>query len=152
MNHREGPVPMRFRLKLAAKPGFGDVSQAWAGGCMLDSLGRGAHNTEKVASSANLRPAVRDGCDFGMSELLQRPETRLVILAAVTAALAAVGIYVVAKVRRSFVESGPTANDLITNFRELHSEGELSDEEYRTIKATLAARLQQQLKGRNQAG
>lgn len=87
-----------------------------------------------------------------MSEFMQKPETRLVILAAVTAVLAAVGIYVVAKVRRSFMQRGPSANDLITNFRELHSEGELTDEEYRTIKATLAARLQQQLKGRNQAG
>ncbi len=87
-----------------------------------------------------------------MSEFMQKPEARLVILAAVTAVLAAVGIYVVAKVRRSFMESGPRSADLITNFRELHSEGELTDEEYRTIKATLAARLQQQLKGRNQAG
>ncbi|HVX59494.1 MAG TPA: hypothetical protein VHC19_02800 [Pirellulales bacterium] len=87
-----------------------------------------------------------------MSEFMQKPEARLVLLAAVTAVLAAVGIYVVAKVRRSFMESGPSSTDLITNFRELHSEGELTDEEYRTIKATLAARLQQQLKGRNQAG
>ncbi|HEV7226374.1 MAG TPA: hypothetical protein VGN42_26945 [Pirellulales bacterium] len=84
-----------------------------------------------------------------MSELLQRTEARLVILAAAVAALVAVGIYVVAKVRRSFTESGPDARELITNFRELHSQGELSDEEYRTIKAMLAARVQQQLKGRS---
>ena len=88
----------------------------------------------------------------GMSEILQRPEARLVILAALVAVVVAVGIYVVAKVRRTFVESGPSANDLITNFRELHSQGELSDEEYRTIKAMLAARLQQQLKGRSHEG
>jgi uncharacterized membrane protein len=87
-----------------------------------------------------------------MSELLQRTEARLVILAAAVAVLVAVGIYVVAKVRRSFTESGPDAHELITNFRELHSQGELSDEEYRTIKAMLAARVQQQLKGRSDEG
>lgn len=87
-----------------------------------------------------------------MSQILQRPEARLVILTAIVAVVVMVGIYVVAKVRRSFAESGPGVNDLITNFREMHSQGELSDEEYRTIKATLAARLQQQLKGRSQEG
>lgn len=87
-----------------------------------------------------------------MAELLQRSEARLLILAAAAAALVAVGIYVVAKVRRSFTESGPSPYDLVTNFRELHSQGELSDEEYRTIKAMLAARLQQQLKGRSEEG
>jgi uncharacterized membrane protein len=87
-----------------------------------------------------------------MSELLQRTEARLAILAAAVAVLVAVGIYVVAKVRRSFTESGPSPYDLITNFRELHSQGELSDEEYRTIKAMLAARVQQQLKGRSDEG
>ncbi|HUY90135.1 MAG TPA: hypothetical protein VMV10_15465 [Pirellulales bacterium] len=87
-----------------------------------------------------------------MTELLQRTETRLLILTAVVAALIAVGIYVVAKVRRSFMQSGPAASDLITNFRELHSQGELSDEEYRNIKAMLAARLQNQLKGRSEEG
>lgn len=87
-----------------------------------------------------------------MTNILQRAEARLVILAAFVAVLVAVGIYVVAKVRRSFMESGAGASDLITNFRELHSQGELSDEEYRNIKATLAARLQSQLKGRSKEG
>ena len=87
-----------------------------------------------------------------MSEILQRPEARLVILAALVAVVVAVGIYVVAKVRRTFVESGPSANDLITNFRELHSQGELSDEEYRTIKTMLGARLQAELKDEKKEG
>jgi hypothetical protein len=33
----------------------------------------------------------------------------------------------------------------MTNFRELHAQGELSDEEYRTIKAVLAERFEQEL-------
>ncbi len=87
-----------------------------------------------------------------MLNLIQGTEARLVVLTTAVAVLIVVGIYVVAKVRRSFMESGPAASDLITNFRELHSQGELSDEEYRNIKATLAARLQSQLKGRSEEG
>ena len=62
------------------------------------------------------------------------------------AMLCAVGAYVVGKIRRQVRESDPGPSDFITNFRELHSQGELSDEEYRTIKAMLASRLQEQLK------
>ncbi len=39
-------------------------------------------------------------------------------------------------------------HELLTNFRELHAKGELSDVEYRTIKTQLAAKLQAELKQR----
>jgi metal-dependent amidase/aminoacylase/carboxypeptidase family protein len=55
-------------------------------------------------------------------------------------------------VRRTLSESEAKAHDLFSNFRELHSQGELSDEEYRTIKATLAARLQREIKGKDKEG
>jgi uncharacterized membrane protein len=87
-----------------------------------------------------------------MIRLIPGTEAQLVVLTAGVAVLIAVGIYVVAKVRRSFMESGQNPSDLITNFRELHSQGELSDEEYRNIKATLAARLQSRLKSRSEEG
>jgi uncharacterized membrane protein len=69
----------------------------------------------------------------------------LVVLVAIAVVLCLVGIYVVGKIRSKLRETDPTTSDFITNFRELHSQGELSDEEYRTIKATLATRLQQQV-------
>ncbi|HEX4128423.1 MAG TPA: SHOCT domain-containing protein [Pirellulales bacterium] len=56
------------------------------------------------------------------------------------------GYYVVGKLRSRLHESGPSASDFMTNFRELHARGELSDEEFRTIKAKLAAKLQEQVK------
>jgi uncharacterized membrane protein len=87
-----------------------------------------------------------------MPNFLQSTAAQVVIWLAVCAALVVVGIYVVGKVRQTLSESEPQAHDLMANFRELHSQGELSDEEYRTIKAMLAARVQQQLKGRSDEG
>lgn len=81
-----------------------------------------------------------------MPNFFQSTAAQVVVWMAVCAALVAVGIYVVAKVRGSLSEDEPQPHDLLTNFRDLHAQGELSDEEYRTIKAALAARLQRELK------
>lgn len=87
-----------------------------------------------------------------MPNFLQTTAAQLVIWLAICAALVVVGIYVVAKVRQSLSEREAATHDLITNFRELHSRGELSDDEYRTIKATLAARLQREVKDKGEEG
>jgi len=87
-----------------------------------------------------------------MPNFLQTTAAQVVIWLAVCAALVAVGFYVVVKVRQSLTEREFGAHDLMTNFRELHSRGELSDDEYRTIKATLAARLQQEVKDKGEEG
>jgi hypothetical protein len=68
------------------------------------------------------------------------------------AILVAVASYVVGKIRTRAVKQEPTASDLMSNFRELHSRGELSDAEFRTIKTTLAARLQQEIKDKGETG
>ncbi len=62
------------------------------------------------------------------------------------AVLIAVGCYFIGKLRATVRETGPTPSDFMTNFRELHARGELSDEEFRTIKAKLATSLREQLK------
>ena len=72
--------------------------------------------------------------------------TQLVLWIAATAALVAVGVYIVGRVRAGLREDDAPSSDLLTNFRELHALGELSDEEYRTIKAMLSARLQEEIK------
>jgi uncharacterized membrane protein len=87
-----------------------------------------------------------------MPDFLQSAAAQAVIWLAVCAALVAVGIYVVMKVRQTLSEKEAKTHELISDFRELHSQGELSDEEYRTIKATLAARLQQEIKGKGKEG
>ncbi len=70
----------------------------------------------------------------------------MMLLVAVTVSVCAVGYYVVDKVRRSLREEGPSVHEHVTNFRELHARGQLSDEEYRNIKSKLASRLVEQVK------
>jgi uncharacterized membrane protein len=80
-----------------------------------------------------------------MAEFLGSPLATIVVLVAMTAALIAGGIYVIGRVRAGINRKEPLASELLTNFKELHAKGELNDEEYRTIKAMLAERLQQEL-------
>ena len=82
-----------------------------------------------------------------MGEFLASPLASVVLLMALTAALAAVGVFVIGKVRAAMKHSDPDASAWLTKFQELHAKGELSDAEFRTIKAMLAERLQRELSG-----
>lgn len=87
-----------------------------------------------------------------MAELLEGRAAQLVIWLAVSAMAAAVAIYILGKIRAEPVQQEPTASELISKFRDLHSKGELTDEEFRKIKTKLAARLQEELKDNGQTG
>jgi uncharacterized membrane protein len=80
-----------------------------------------------------------------MAEFWDSPLVSVVVLAALTAVAIACGVYVVGKVRASLNSREPPASQWWTNFKELHAQGQLSDEEYRTIKAMLAERLEREL-------
>ena len=41
----------------------------------------------------------------------------------------------------------PSANELLTNFREMHHRGDIKDTEFRNIKTVLGVKLQQELNG-----
>jgi hypothetical protein len=71
---------------------------------------------------------------------------QLVLWAAALGTLVAVAMYLIGKIRPKPVQKEPATSELMTKVRDLHSQGGLSDEEYRTIKTTLAARLQEELK------
>jgi uncharacterized membrane protein len=81
-----------------------------------------------------------------MQSLLTAPLGQLVIWLVLLTVLIAVFNWVIGKIRTKSAQQELTAGELLSKFRELHSQGELSDAEFRTIKATLAARLQQELK------
>ncbi len=85
-----------------------------------------------------------------MAEFLTTPAAYVVLLLAALGVLVALGVYVIGKVRRDLTSDTPGASELLSKFRELHSQGGLSDEEYRTIKAMLAERLDNELKIGNQ--
>jgi uncharacterized membrane protein len=87
-----------------------------------------------------------------MADFLQTPLASIVLLIALTATLVAVGIYVIAKVRTSTREEVAPTSESMTYFQNLHAQGGLSDEEYRTIKAKLAARLQDELNSTAESG
>lgn len=81
-----------------------------------------------------------------------RPLVRAGLLFAAIAALTALGAFVVARFRGGKGNDQPSTSELLTKFRELHEQGELSDEEFRNIKANLAQRLEMELRDSGQQG
>jgi len=76
----------------------------------------------------------------------------LLVWSAVLGGMVAVASYAIRKVRAASVQQELTAHELMAKFRESHSKGELSEAEFRTIKTTLAARFQQELKDDDETG
>ena len=60
--------------------------------------------------------------------------------------LVMVGVLVVQRFRGGAAEKGPTANELISNFQEMHARGDINDADYRRIKSVLGAELHGKLK------
>ena len=61
-------------------------------------------------------------------------------------------VLAIRKIRSKTLQQEPTASDLLSNFRELHAQGELTDAEFRTIEAMLTARLREELKDNVERG
>lgn len=76
----------------------------------------------------------------------------LVVSCTVLACLIALGVYLVGRFRGRAEDDQPVASELLSNFREVHSRGQLSDEEFRTIKTLLARKLQDELKDTSDKG
>ena len=76
----------------------------------------------------------------------------LLIWLAIFAGLVWLATYAIKKIRTGPAQQELGANELISKFRELHSKGELSDAEFRTIKTTLAARLRREVRGKDESG
>jgi ABC-type spermidine/putrescine transport system permease subunit I len=81
--------------------------------------------------------------------LVLEPE-RLIVYFAILAIMIAIAAYVLSRIRAKTLQSEPTANELLSKFREMHSRGVLTDAEFRTIKIALAAQLQDELKGNSE--
>lgn len=81
-----------------------------------------------------------------MQQLFEAEAEELVLWIAGLAVLLAVAIYVIDRVRGTPAQHEPTASELMAKCRESHSRGELSDEEFRTIKTKLGSQLQAELK------
>jgi len=88
----------------------------------------------------------------GMSKWFSNPFVEVVIWSFALALLIALAVYAVGKFRGSAEEERLGASELLSNFRELHSEGGLSDEEFRTIKTLLSEKLQRELRSKGEKG
>lgn len=75
----------------------------------------------------------------------------MILWLAVLASLIVVTAYLLSKIRTKTIQREPTASELLSKFRDLHSRGELTDEEFRTIKTTLAAQLHEKVEEDNPA-
>jgi hypothetical protein len=64
---------------------------------------------------------------------------------AVLAILVAIARYITEKIRPKAVQKERTISQWLSKCRDLNSQGDLSDEEFRTIKTTLIAQLQAEL-------
>jgi hypothetical protein len=80
-----------------------------------------------------------------MTEFLATPTASIVLALAGLAVLVAIGLYLIGKVRGELNAETEGANEHLSKFRDLHYQGGLSEEEYRTIKSVLAEPLKQQL-------
>ena len=87
-----------------------------------------------------------------MGDWLGIPGADLVAWVALLAILVAIACYVIGKIRAESVQQEPGASELLSKFRDLHSQGDLSEAEFRTIRTTLAARLQQELRDDEEKG
>ncbi len=79
-----------------------------------------------------------------MDKLLE-PLTKATLLFAAIFVMTAIGLQVLRKYRDRKAKDMSETSELISKFRDLHAEGGLSDEEFRTIKAKLAVELKAEL-------
>ncbi|MEE2706966.1 MAG: hypothetical protein VX988_07930 [Planctomycetota bacterium] len=78
--------------------------------------------------------------------------TEAIILFATIAVLIAIGAHIASKWRGTKEDNKLSASELLTKYREMHSRGELNDEEFRNIKSRLANQLQNELSDSDKLG
>ena len=81
----------------------------------------------------------------GSERFWEADSESLVLWMAVLAILVAIAWYLIGKIRPKSAQKERRASEWLSKCRELHTRGELSDEEFRTIKTNLAAQLQEEL-------
>lgn len=81
-----------------------------------------------------------------MKQISAETFTQLVIWSSILLGLIALAALVLAKLRGSAQQNEDSAGKLLSNLQDLHSEGDISDAEYRTIKSVLGGKLPRRVK------
>ena len=89
---------------------------------------------------------------LNMVVLLEGPWYLAIILFTAVVALIAIGAYAVSKWRDAIDDDTNSTSELLTNFREMHSRGDLTAEEFRTIKARLSYEMKEEIKKSDHEG
>lgn len=84
-----------------------------------------------------------------MREFLTTTTAQGVIWGAALLILIAVGAFVIKLVREGRTGTLPTASDFLSEFRNLHDRGSLSQAEFRKIKTILAPKIQESPRSKN---
>jgi uncharacterized membrane protein len=87
-----------------------------------------------------------------MDRFWQAQPQWLILWITILAVLITIAWYIIGKIRPKSVQKELTASEWLTKYRELHSQGGLSDEEFRTIKTKLAEQLQDELNDNGKKG
>lgn len=88
----------------------------------------------------------------GFAKFLTTPVAQTVIWVTVLVIALCVAAWVVLKFRDLATGNAAPSSDLLSNFREMHQQGELEDTEYRTIKTMLGGKLKDELKDARETG
>lgn len=118
------------------------IRQAGGGVVRCDAQGRGSWT-----HGAGLRAQERKVMSKALEGL-----TQAALLFAGMFVLVAIGLVLVRKFRGRSEQTVRDVHEMMTNFRELHRRGGLSDEEFRTIKSKLALEVKAEVKDEAGAG
>ena len=80
-----------------------------------------------------------------MKQFLLSTPAQLVIWLSVLAVLVAIGGFIVGRLRGRSDDERLSANELLSNFREMHEQGGIDPAEFRNIKTVLGVKLQREL-------
>ena len=80
-----------------------------------------------------------------MRDFLSDPYVQITVWGGVGVVLVALAVYLIRRFPKSAGDDKLATSDMMDAFRDLHGTGQLSDDEYRSIKTKLAARLKAEL-------
>jgi uncharacterized membrane protein len=88
-----------------------------------------------------------------MQEFLRSTPAQAVIWVAVLSIVSCIAIYVVKRIREdNEADDEATSNQMLTRFRGMHDDGEITQTEFKRIKSVLGGRLQQELDSNDSEG
>ena len=78
-------------------------------------------------------------------EFLRVHLPQIMLWVAIGVVLLAVGVFIIRRFPKGEEDDKLVTSDMMDAFRDLHARGQLSDDEYRSIKTKLATRLKEEL-------